>query len=224
MYQLIGILCGIAIYNQVLINLPFPLVLYKKILKENLELEDLSYLDPLLTKNLREIVATTFERDEFDAIFGDLTFVITLQTYGSPVDFELCPDGKDKKLTYDNRHEYVELYWRYILETSVQKQFAAFLRGFMKVLDSDILQIFHAEELMQLVSGQKVVDWEELQSATEYEPPFHKDHPTIRLFWKVFYSFSEEEKKKFLLFLTGSDRIPLLGVKALKVCPHACSL
>lgn len=203
-----------------IINLPFPLVLYKKILKEPLQLDDLSYLDPLLTKNLKEILDPSFSKEEFDAIFGEMNFVITLQTFGSPVDFDLCVDGKDRKLTYDNRQEYVQLYWKYILETSISKQYSAFEDGFMKVLDTDILNIFHAEELMQLVSGQEVIDWEELETATEYKPPFTKNHPTIRLFWKVFSNFTNEQKKKFLLFLTGSDRIPILGVKALKVSPN----
>ena len=31
-YLLIGILCGLAMYNQVLVDLPFPLLLYKKLL------------------------------------------------------------------------------------------------------------------------------------------------------------------------------------------------
>lgn len=34
MYQLIGKLCGLAIYNGTIIDLPFPLALYKKLLKE----------------------------------------------------------------------------------------------------------------------------------------------------------------------------------------------
>jgi E3 ubiquitin-protein ligase HERC4 len=34
MYQLIGQLCGLAIYNSTIIGLPFPLALYKKLLKE----------------------------------------------------------------------------------------------------------------------------------------------------------------------------------------------
>ncbi|UYV81069.1 HERC4 [Cordylochernes scorpioides] len=34
MFYLIGIICGLAIYNFTIINLPFPLVLYKKLLNE----------------------------------------------------------------------------------------------------------------------------------------------------------------------------------------------
>lgn len=39
----------------------------------------------------------------------------------------------------------------------------------------------------------------------------------IRLFWEVFHELSLEDKKKFLLFLTGSDRIPIEGMKAIRV-------
>lgn len=43
----------------------------------------------------------------------------------------------------------------------------------------------------------------------------------IRWFWEVFHELPESEKKKFLLYLTGSDRIPIQGMKAIKVdCYH----
>ena len=32
-FQLIGVLCGMVIYNAVIVNLPFPTALYKKLLK-----------------------------------------------------------------------------------------------------------------------------------------------------------------------------------------------
>lgn len=51
----------------------------------------------------------------------------------------------------------------------------------------------------------------------EYKNGYSSDHPTIKLFWEVFHDLSHEQKKKFLLFLTGSDRIPILGMKAVKV-------
>ncbi|KAK8405253.1 hypothetical protein O3P69_001669 [Scylla paramamosain] len=43
------------------------------------------------------------------------------------------------------------------------------------------------------------------------------DHPVIRTFWEVFHKLSLEQKKLFLKFLTGTDRVPILGMKALKL-------
>jgi E3 ubiquitin-protein ligase HERC4 len=217
MYNLIGIVCGLAIYNQVIIYLPFPLALYKKLLNEPLNIDDLNCLDPILAKNLKDILNSKCSAEEFNAIYGDLNFTINLQCYGSAVEFELEKGGKDKALNWENRCDYVRLYWNFILNESVKNQFDSFKSGFNKVLDAGILQLFHAEELMRLLTGEEVSDWVLLEKVTEYKDPFNANHPTIILFWKVFHSLSEEEKKKFLLFLTGSDRIPILGMKALKV-------
>ena len=50
MYFLIGILCGLVIYNFIIINLPFPLVLYKKLLNEPVGLNDIKEMDPTCAK------------------------------------------------------------------------------------------------------------------------------------------------------------------------------
>lgn len=49
MYILIGTLCGLAIYNFTIINLPFPLCLYKKLLHEPVDISDLRDLSPFWT-------------------------------------------------------------------------------------------------------------------------------------------------------------------------------
>jgi E3 ubiquitin-protein ligase HERC4 len=70
---------------------------------------------------------------------------------------------------------------------------------------------------MALVIGNEEYDWQELEQNAMYKEGYTKEDPTIVLFWKVFHELSLEQKKKFLLFLTGSDRIPLQGMKAIKV-------
>ena len=34
----------------------------------------------------------------------------------------------------------------------------------------------------------------------------------LREFWEILHEFNEEQKKKFLMFLTGSDRAPVKGL------------
>ena len=46
MYQLIGVLCGLAIYNGIIININLPLALYKKLLRRPLALCDLTEIQP----------------------------------------------------------------------------------------------------------------------------------------------------------------------------------
>ena len=37
-------------------------------------------------------------------------------------------------------------------------------------------------------------------------------HASVKIFWAAFHGLSEDEKKKFLVFLTGSSRVPLSGL------------
>lgn len=50
MFFLIGVLCGLAIYNFIIIDLPFPLVLYKKLLNEPVGLSDMKDISPTVAR------------------------------------------------------------------------------------------------------------------------------------------------------------------------------
>lgn len=67
------------------------------------------------------------------------------------------------------------------------------------------------------ILGNENYDWEELQRNAKYKNGYTPEDETIKIFWEVFHELPLEEKKKFLLFLTGSDRIPILGMKAIEV-------
>ena len=101
--------------------------------------------------------------------------------------------------------------------TSAQLPFEAFKDGFERVCGGSVLPLFYAQELQAMVTGNEDYDWGELESNCTYKGGYSEHDPTIKLFWEVFHELSLEEKKQFLLFLTGSDRVPILGMKALKV-------
>ncbi|CAF0899632.1 unnamed protein product [Brachionus calyciflorus] len=215
MYILIGELCGLAIYNSIIIDLPFPLALYKKLLKEQPTLQDMYALSPSVAKGLDDLLKYT--GDDFESVF-DLTFEITRQRYDQNINIELIPGGSNIPVTKDNVKQYVNAYIDYIFNKSVEKPFQAFNIGFHRVCGSKVLELFHPSELMSMVIGNQNYDFEELEKNTEYKGDYNQDHPVIKMFWKVFHSFSLEQKKKFLLYLTGTDRIPILGMKRVKLC------
>lgn len=87
----------------------------------------------------------------------------------------------------------------------------------MKVCGGRVLELFKSHELMEVVIGNEDYDWHALEAETEYKNGYKSGDQTVRWFWEVFHELSLEDKKKFLLFLTGSDRIPIMGMKAIKV-------
>jgi len=104
-----------------------------------------------------------------------------------------------------------------VFNRRVEKQFNVFKEAFLKVSGGRVLRLFRSQELMAVVVGHQDYDWIEWQDNAEYKNGYSKDDETIKMFWEVFHEFDINEKKKFLLFLTGSDRVPIMGMKAIKV-------
>jgi len=103
------------------------------------------------------------------------------------------------------------------LNRGVEKQFSAFKKAFFKVCGGRVLRLFLSQELMAVVVGNQDYEWLELEKNAEYKNGYTRDDLTIKLFWEVFHEFDIDLKTKFLLFLTGSDRVPVMGMKAIKV-------
>ena len=126
--------------------------------------------------------------------------------------------GAECPVTSQNKAEYVSLYVDYVLSKSCEAQFVAYKKGFLKVVSGRLLQLFHPQELMALVVGNENYDWDVLERLCQYKEGYTADHQTIINFWQVFHELSEENKRKFLLFLTGSDRIPIAGMSSVTIC------
>ncbi|MBN3324350.1 HERC4 ligase, partial [Atractosteus spatula] len=214
LFYLIGAICGLAIYNLTIIELQFPLALYKKLLKKTATLDDLKELMPDVGRNLQELLDYT--EDDLDEVFC-LNFTITVDNYGVTEVKELVPNGAEICVNKSNRQEFVNAYVDYIFNKSVAPLFDAFYVGFHKVCGGKVLQLFQPNELQAMVIGNTNYDWKELEKTTEYKGEYWAEHPTIKLFWEVFHELPLEKKKQFLLFLTGSDRIPIMGMKSLKL-------
>lgn len=100
MYKLVGILCGLAIYNFTIINISFPLALYKKLLNEKPDLKDLRDLSPLLAQSMQSIL--DFEGDDMADVFG-LCFEVSRTYFGENRVFELKPNGSNISVTQENK-------------------------------------------------------------------------------------------------------------------------
>uniref|UniRef100_A0A669PYR8 HECT-type E3 ubiquitin transferase n=1 Tax=Phasianus colchicus TaxID=9054 RepID=A0A669PYR8_PHACC len=214
LFHLIGVVCGLAIYNFTIVDLHFPLALYKKLLNKKPSLDDLKELMPDVGRGMQQLL--DYPEDDIEEAFC-LNFTITVENFGTTEIKELVPNGADIPVVKQNRQDFVDAYVDYIFNKSVASLFSAFHEGFHKVCGGKVLQLFQPSELQSMVIGNTNYDWKELEKNTEYKGEYWADHPTIKIFWEVFHQLPLEKKKQFLLFLTGSDRIPILGMKCLKL-------
>lgn len=112
-YFLVGLICGLAIYNFTIIDLPFPLALYKKLLNEPVGLSDIKALSPTIANSLQSIL--DYKEPDFQSTF-ELYFEISSEDYGEARTVELKPKGSNIPVTLENKYDikYFLLYLCYI--------------------------------------------------------------------------------------------------------------
>lgn len=211
-FELVGTLLGVAIYNGVLIDLRFPMVLYEKLMGRTPGLSALMQIEPDLHRGLSKLL--TYSKMQVEDC--DLTFEVTEEAFGAIHVVPLKPDGGNVSVTIENRQEYVDLYADHVLNKSVKKQFDALRRGFLKACGGRALDLFRHEELELLICGEPELDFHDLERVARYEDGYKAHDPVIRHFWSVVHDMSKSEQRKLLTFVTGSDRAPINGLGSLK--------
>ncbi|KAJ3590147.1 hypothetical protein NHX12_008101 [Muraenolepis orangiensis] len=190
-YFLFGVLCGIAMYNHNIINLAFPLVLFKKLLNVKPSYEDMKEFEPVVGESLRCILED-YTSEDFDKL--DLVFTVVWD--GRTV--ELDSEEKGKAVSSSNKKEFVDAYVNYAFNKSVERVFEEFKRGFFKVCNRDVVEFFQPDELRGVMVGLEYTDWDVMKQNTVYEGDYSDTHPNIVTFWEVFEELTEGQKKRFL--------------------------
>ncbi len=121
-FELLGILLGLAIYNETILPLKFPLAVYKKLKKkgnqisvfDELSLDDLQEFEPELYTTLRNILYT--DCDEIDM---GVNFTVNYEIFGEVKTSELIPNGANITVNNSNKQYFVESYLNWYFNISV---------------------------------------------------------------------------------------------------------
>ena len=211
-FELIGIILGLALFNNVILDIKFPLVIYKKLLDYKPDLQDMKECDPELFNTFTYLKNT---KDDNLKEKLSTTFTITNDKFGEKIVIPLKENGENIYIDNTNKDEYVDLYLDWYFNKSIEEYFKYFKNGFFRVCDKQLSPILLPEELELIICGTQVLNFNELKRVAKYEDGYKKDSLTIKYFWDVLFEFSEEEKKKFLFFVTGCDRAPINGLGSL---------
>lgn len=218
MYYLFGAVLGLAIYNSTILELNFPVALYKILLGLPVGLADYQEIFPEAAENLFKL--RDYTPDELEAI--DLTFEVSFQdSFGRVHHRELVPSGSTTAVTVDNREMYIDKYARFFLTDGMFRQLHSFKNGFSSVVDGNAFSLFLPAEIQLLLCGsaETKFDVDVLQSVTSYSGWATKEEavnsPTVKWFWEYVSLLTFTNQKKVLLFITGSDRVPATGIQNL---------
>lgn len=151
-----------------------------------------------------------------DTSFDDLCIQFVLPGYSN---IELIDGGNDIFLNIDN----IELYMNNVIDCLTNKcvshQFKSFIRGFNRVLNINELKIFNHVEINTILCGESEDDqnWtkEVLMREIVCKNGFTLSSKTIQNVIEIISEFNNEERRKFLQFITGSPRLPIGGFASL---------
>ena len=212
-YELIGIIFGLAIYNNTILVVKLPITIYKKLLGIKPDLEDMKECDPELYQTLSYLKTNNDPnlKEELDS-----NFTVIDDKFGEKLVIPLKENGENIIINNINKDEYVDLYLDWYFNKSIDEYFKSFEKGFYKVFNRNLTKILTPQELELIICGTQILDFHELKIACVYED-FEKNSETIKYFWEILFDFNEEEKKKFLSFVTGCDRAPIDGLGSLQI-------
>ncbi|CAF9908457.1 MAG: hypothetical protein GOMPHAMPRED_006168 [Gomphillus americanus] len=235
-YEFIGRIVGKCLYEGILIDVHFaPFFLVKWALTGGhgvatnesgyrATINDLRDLDEELYKGLLDLKNYAGNVEDFAL---DFTITDEISTEDEPlgsikVTSNLRPDGAATPVTNENKLVYISYVARHRLQVQPRQQTSAFLRGLGTMIQPSWLSMFNQSELQTLIGGDSSeIDLADLRRNTLYGGIYQigddgLEHPTVKLFWDVIRDLPEDDRRRFLKYVTSTPRAPLLGFSQLR--------
>lgn len=231
-FSFLGTFVAKAIMDDRMMDIPFSIAFFKALLGQPLQLDDLQPVYPQLVTTIKDFQAVVAEKEaiESDASLDPATRTQRIRdikykggavedmwlTFELPgTQDELVPGGAQRDVTIYNLSEWIDLVVDAIAGKGVQAQFTAFREGFNFIFPLDKLDVFDPNELETLICGSIEQDWSKdaILEAANYTHGYTVHSKVSQWFATLLSSFTEEERRKFLRFATGSPRLPPRGFK-----------
>ena len=213
--RLVGILIAKALMQNVTINICLNKLIYKMILEEKIEFDDLAFIDTEFYTSIKNLKENIFMTQD-DSIVKELGFIYSLEMndcYKHIHSLDLMEKGRN--ISVENLDDYVQkridllvgLYYPFIQKIQ---------EGLFMLLSKDKISAFTSNELELIINGRPFIDLEEWETFTLYKGAYNRDHIVIKWFWEILAEFTQKELSNLLLFATGASRVPLGGFEVLE--------
>jgi alpha-tubulin suppressor-like RCC1 family protein len=202
-----------------------------------LTLTDLWECDEDLAKGMQQLLE--FNEGDIADVFGvefcaSANPLVSDATDESNSYVDLVKNGSSKVVDRSNRAVFVELFIQHALYKSVSRAALAFFRGLQVFFFCTkptpftsrrvpLISVFEhhmcsAPEMQELLCGSHDVgDISLLRLRTTYKGEYDDEHPVIQYLWDVLSELSIADIRKFLMFVTGSDRVPVGGLQKMNM-------
>lgn len=202
-YDWIGQLMGAALRGKDFLVLALPGLVWKQLTGEAVSWsKDFPAVDSVLVSLLDAM--ENLDQETYEFRFGEELVYTTLLSDSQMV--ELIPGGSNVAVRYEDRSEFIRLVQKARLEES-RKQIAAMQAGLLKVVPQAVLDLLTWQEVEKKVCGDPEITVEALKRLTRYEDLEQSD-VRVQYLWEALTSFTNEDRSRFLRFVTGRSRLP----------------
>ena len=206
LFEFIGRLIGKAIIDKRHIDFQLSSAFWKLIFNQPISLIDLQFVDLNIGKHLIDLWLHPNDVEKAGLVF-------TLPGYDS---IELKPNGSHLYVSKGNLDEYINLCSTLTLNQIPQAK--ALRRGIDSIIPVDILALMTLTEIEDLLLGENESHWE-IEVLKQCICPSHgftEHSKTFVNLLNVLAKLSQENRKKFLEFVTGFPRLPIGGFEKLQ--------
>ena len=208
-FEFIGKIFVLALLNDLTINSCFNIYIYKIILDEPVELEDLIFIDSEIYHSIQklqklenfsnlELYFAENEKDEKGNV-NSINFIL---------------DGANIPITKENMSYYFQKKIEYIMNKD-RPYINHIKKSIFSYIPETLIKIFTANELELMLNGTPFIDVSDWIENTEYEGYSPSDEIIIN-FWDIVRELPQEKLSRLLQFSTGSTRVPVGGFKSLQ--------
>ena len=213
-YYFIGQVLAKALLENLTVNCCFNKVIYQLILGEKIELKDLVFIDRPLYKSMKHLVSMKEECGENIALC-EIYFTFDYEgENGRYHQEDLIENGRNILVTQDNLEEYIDKRIEYYTKSQLSG-IKEIIKGIETIFPVEYLKIFTSDQLGLLINGTPFIDTDDWRMNTKYKD--YQDYDNVIVdFWDIISNLSPEDLSNFLLFCTGSSRVPIGGFKSLE--------
>ena len=208
-FDFIGKIFVIALLNDLTINSCFNIYIYKIILDEPVEIEDLVFIDTEIYHSIKKLQ----NLNDFSNL--ELYFAENEKDENGNINnVNLILEGSNIPVTKENMLYYFQKKIEYIMNKDriyinhIKKSIFSYIPEFL-------IKIFSANELELILNGTPFIDVSDWIENTIYEGYSPSDDIIIK-FWNIVKNLPQEKLSRLLQFSTGSTRVPVGGFKSLQ--------
>lgn len=213
--EVAGAIVGLAAYNGIYLDLRLHPLIYRFLIQRTIlvTFDDLRAVHPTLHRSLASL------RTAADIRTLGLSWKVSLPGADEELDLSGGTAGSSEGFIESSAD--AERFSSAYAEAVVIGAMRPHIEGFVKTAVACMavgraFSLCTAHDLELLLCGlPNIACFKDMERSCKYANGFTAASPTIRLFWQVVHGMSEVMKRKLLLFCTGCDRVPILGLKAL---------